>query len=419
MYKQKIKAILLYIILLSLVFPVQGQIFGFTEQEKASEFSYKITPYPLITRDSVRLEVRMKIPYASIQFIKNNDNHQAHFETSIYIFDSNDNQIASFIKDNKTLVKQFQKTTSSNIFENIVEDFVVAPGKYKVTMVLNDFETQNNIVEEKNVNVSDYYKSPITISSVNIIERSDDTLDNYNNMAISNTLLDTSNKFIIAFHILSDGGKGELQYEIRDNKNQLIKGKRFLDQFNNGITEVYIPVSKESLLYSRYKLIITVKLKGNSVKKETWFRLRWLGMSSYITDFNKAIEQLAYLATRREINRISKGDREERKSKFLKFWKTKDPTPGTEKNELMIEYYRRVFYANRNFSENMEGWRTDRGRIYIIYGPPDNVDRHPFEINTKPYIVWQYYNLNKTFYFVDETGFGDYRLINPHESYFY
>jgi len=124
------------------------------------------------------------------------------------------------------------------------------------------------------------------------------------------------------------------------------------------------------------------------------------------------------VASSREINKISRGDREERKQKFLNFWKSKDPTPGTDKNELMIEYYRRVYFANRNFSEGREGWKTDRGRIYIIYGPPDNVDRHPFELNTKPYVVWHYYTINKTFYFVDETGFGDYRLVNPYDSYY-
>ena len=50
--------------------------------------------------------------------------------------------------------------------------------------------------------------------------------------------------------------------------------------------------------------------------------------------------------------------------------------------------------------------------IYIVLGPPNNVERHPFEYDSKPYEIWYYYGINQQFYFVDDTGFGDYRLLN-------
>ncbi|HEX9615291.1 MAG TPA: GWxTD domain-containing protein, partial [Bacteroidota bacterium] len=79
----------------------------------------------------------------------------------------------------------------------------------------------------------------------------------------------------------------------------------------------------------------------------------------------------------------------------------------------MEEYYHRVEYANKNFGHYMDGWKTDRGMIYIRFGSPDNVERHPFDMNTKPYEIWYYYELERQFVFVDETGFGDYRLRYP------
>jgi hypothetical protein len=79
----------------------------------------------------------------------------------------------------------------------------------------------------------------------------------------------------------------------------------------------------------------------------------------------------------------------------------------------MEQYYARVEYANKHFSHFMEGWRTDMGMVYIMFGPPSNVERHPFDIDSKPYEVWAYYDLNYQFVFVDSTGFGDYRLITP------
>jgi hypothetical protein len=79
----------------------------------------------------------------------------------------------------------------------------------------------------------------------------------------------------------------------------------------------------------------------------------------------------------------------------------------------MEEYYIRVQFANKNFAHYIEGWRTDMGMVYIIFGSPNNVDRHPFDIDSKPYEIWSYYDLNHQFTFVDQTGFGDYRLTTP------
>lgn len=79
----------------------------------------------------------------------------------------------------------------------------------------------------------------------------------------------------------------------------------------------------------------------------------------------------------------------------------------------MLEYYRRIDHANRNFEAyRREGWQTDMGMVYVSLGPPDYIDRHPFAVDSKPYEVWDYYNLNRQFVFIDYTGFGDYRLVN-------
>jgi hypothetical protein len=76
----------------------------------------------------------------------------------------------------------------------------------------------------------------------------------------------------------------------------------------------------------------------------------------------------------------------------------------------MEEYYYRADYADKNFPPYSEGWRTDRGMVLMRFGLPQNVERHLFESNSKPYEIWYYYNQNREFIFIDDTGFGDYRL---------
>jgi len=91
-----------------------------------------------------------------------------------------------------------------------------------------------------------------------------------------------------------------------------------------------------------------------------------------------------------------------------------DPTPETEHNELMDEYYKRVSYANENFDGWKDGWETDRGMIYILFGPPDQVERtNPSMSNSTLYQIWTYNRINKQFIFKDQNGFGDFRLDSP------
>ena len=79
----------------------------------------------------------------------------------------------------------------------------------------------------------------------------------------------------------------------------------------------------------------------------------------------------------------------------------------------MEEYYARVAYANKHFSHLGDGWKTDMGMVFVLYGAPENIERHPFDANDKPYEIWYYYNLGRQFIFVDHSGFGDYRLTYP------
>lgn len=132
----------------------------------------------------------------------------------------------------------------------------------------------------------------------------------------------------------------------------------------------------------------------------------------YITDLDKAIDQMIYLASPEELSYIRDAEtRIEKSKRFVAFWKKQDPNPADEYNPVFNEYYSRVAYANQNFTTySLDGWKSDRGMVFIILGAPDNIDRHPFEYYAKPYEVWQYYNLNKQFIFMDYSGFGDYRL---------
>jgi len=150
---------------------------------------------------------------------------------------------------------------------------------------------------------------------------------------------------------------------------------------------------------------------------EKKFYSKIYGLPSTVVDLDKATAQLIYIASPEEKDFIEEAENyNEKLDRFLAFWNKKKPNPRIEENPILYEYYRRIDFATKNFKGMGEGWRTDMGMIYITFGPPSNVERHPFDSNSRPYEVWDYYELNRSFVFVDQTGFGDYRLYNPDYS---
>lgn len=128
--------------------------------------------------------------------------------------------------------------------------------------------------------------------------------------------------------------------------------------------------------------------------------------------YREKVEELLYVATPGEMAELKRKPRQEREQAWQDFWKKKDPTPTTDRNEQEEEYFRRIEYAKEHFGGADKGFRSDRGRIYVRYGPPDNIEAKHFEIDARASETWYYYTLGLEFTFVDRYGFGEYLLAN-------
>ena len=140
-------------------------------------------------------------------------------------------------------------------------------------------------------------------------------------------------------------------------------------------------------------------------------------------------EDVVWIITDQESAAFKQLSNDEERDNFHRaFWQRRDPTPDTEENEYKEEHYRRIAYANEHFAAGIPGWKTDRGRIYIMYGPADEVDSHPSggtyerpmeegggETSTFPFEDWRYRYLEGIgqeviIEFVDTCMCGDYHM---------
>jgi GWxTD domain-containing protein len=136
-------------------------------------------------------------------------------------------------------------------------------------------------------------------------------------------------------------------------------------------------------------------------------------------DLDDLFEKAIYTRTNDEIKTYEQLKTLEAKRKFtFEFWKKRDDIPGTPQNEFKTMSFKRMGEANKLYKESFkDGWKTDRGRIYIIYGAPTEVQRFPFENETKAYEIWIYDNLpgqgsTNTIFIEKETGTGIYTLAS-------
>jgi len=140
-------------------------------------------------------------------------------------------------------------------------------------------------------------------------------------------------------------------------------------------------------------------------------------------------EDVRWIITPEERKAFMQLSNDEERDQFIEaFWQRRDPTPDTPENEYKDDYYARIAYANEHFSAGVPGWRTDRGRIYIVYGKPDEVESHPTggsynrpmdegggETTTFPFEDWRYRYIdglgqNIIIEFVDTCMCNDYHM---------
>ncbi|MCS7177642.1 MAG: GWxTD domain-containing protein, partial [Candidatus Kapabacteria bacterium] len=179
-----------------------------------------------------------------------------------------------------------------------------------------------------------------------------------------------------------------------------------------GRTLLILPLTfPQELSAGAHLLRIRIEHAGSPLaQSERSVRFLWTIWGRTLSDLDQAVRQLRYVATQAQIDSIATAPTiAERRRRFELFWQTLDPTPATLRNEAFEEYYDRIAQANRLFRSYTEGWLTDRGMIYVIFGAP--LRREQFQSNGRQYERWAYND--REFLFVDYTGFEDYRLLTP------
>jgi len=203
---------------------------------------------------------------------------------------------------------------------------------------------------------------------------------------------------------LPNNSNQDIEYTIIYNESIIDSGEIEISYV--GIQNLYhLPIPFTQHKRGRYE----IELSFLEDKQITSFSYGYKTKNYWTDDVDEVVGVMQYILPYSEYKKLRGKEDSEKWNTINKYWKDKDPSPETPENELLIELNERVRFSNKNFSILMHGWRSDRGRIYIIYGEPHIVDESYQDSMGYHYQKWVYSN-GKEFIFIDRTMSGDYTL---------
>lgn len=418
-----IKMKLLWVLLIASLLTVQNysQVENATEDRSVLSlpiFYYDILNYASDDSGKTRVDVYIQVPYNQIQFVKSKDKFVSEYVITVSIYDEHKIRLLTEKSWTEKLeTSNFDLTISRNSSHLSLRSFNLEPSKYSVKVEVEDkdsrkFYTYNTLFVVDSISTNFGISSILLIAAQNISSTSNKIIPN-----ISGNVAQQKGMLAYYFEIYSAVDTSiVLNYSVINKQKETLYSNTIDYNLVSGRNQILYQIDELDVGLGEYQLNVFVKdQKFNLLAGKTkQFNSRNYGIPASIKDLDKAIEQMIYIANNTDIKFIQEtNDFDIKLDRFLAFWKQRDPNPVTLENEIFNEYYRRIEYANKTFSNYLEGWKSDMGMVYIILGAPNNVDRHPFDYDSKPYEIWEYYNINRQFVFVDRTGFGDYRLATP------
>ncbi len=364
--------------------------------------------------DRNRLKIFANVIYDELQFIKKDDTFNARYRFTFTILDINGEFLESKRVNGEIKVEDFFETNSRTKYQAVERDFDLPPGEYTVKLELLDYETRELKTNDRKVVIPGRVGSnlllagPILLDTIIIADDGSVKLT----PGVSGDIFDGKDNIWVYFEVFSQEFPLELSinYRLLDSKGKVRVNGDFNRSLQGNVLRDNFSLDIDRFPFDNYRLIFTVKSGPRSVNGAKNFRIRWPELPSTIRDLDTAIEQLRYVATDKDISRLKENYPGRKLELFLRFW-SKWGKNQSESSQLMEEYYRRIWESNHRFSDN--GWRSDRGHVYVVHGPPDEVDRRIDDLYSRTYEVWYYIEDNKRFVFVDDGGIGTYRLQSP------
>jgi GWxTD domain-containing protein len=395
----------LFLVLPTLLITISGMVALSREGDPEGDVYFRVgTSSSYEGKPRTRVEVFFDVPYEELNFLKSDDGYKAALDISVVFIDKAGEQAGGDVWRREIAANTFEETKmATKRFASYVE-FRIPPGKYGMRARIEDLSSGRVGVIERDVNVRAFGGADLELSDPLFLHFLSDTVRFPNPSREYVQGARGALTFSAYRAILKDSIT--LETSLEDSRGEVwTSGPVLLSPVSEQTKTIVFSV--DTFPADTFSFVLMLE---DSVLARWPFVVR---RPFFLDDdrYFDRVESMRYIASDAELKELKSAAPEERRETYNSFWKSRDPVPSTQRNEAEIDYFSRVDYSNRHFGGLLEGWKSDRGRIYIQYGKPDEVEKHPFEIDRYPYEIWYYYTSGYRFVFVDEHNLGRYELM--------
>ncbi len=396
--------------------------------ERATPFA-AVPPYILRTYQfadtsgMMRAEVLFGLVNDLLQFAQINPaRYRASYEANLAIFDGHDAGVAGRTLKRDLEVSHFTATNDRAHLNQEHVSLRLPPGNYQLRVEIVDGHTRRRLRRQYPLTLPDFYDGKLHLSSLSLRDEFADSIEAF-----------AKDSFNLPA-VLAPGKSGQsLYYEIYGApERETVKVDYALTNWkgdtlaawNNTFTAAGRMLKCIENLAGRiskrgsHHLHVRVTGAGQSATAKIAFKVQTPAVLEH-EDFANFVSAagcapLQYISPEKDFQTILAATGAAQDSLIAAFWQRRDPTPNTAANELREEFYRRAAQAEASFAlaDGKAGWQTDRGRIYLIYGPPREVQVRVSEPETLLYEIWLYPQNDRRFIFRERAGSGVFELIN-------
>lgn len=421
--------------------------YTFSQTQLNFDFDYAKFKYG----DKVYLEIYYSINQSSLTVTKNDSAQSVSALLSINMFNADSNKYSIRKKYQVNAEEKNGQGFSKNLLG--VLGFVIESGNYNLEIKVSDL-ADSNISKSYNekISVGKFSDTNVNLSDVEFSARIINESTNSKSIFYKNTMevyphpMNVFGKsfpilfyYLELYNLVNDSTKGNLfliAQVVNSQGKKVFEKSKPIGRKNNEVVEVgTINVSKYlSGAYTFYINLFNQSTNRGVVSSKKFFVYNPDIIDSSQTkkqDITSATSEYAvlseeecdemflsaqYIAAGNEIDKYKKLTSVEAKREFFfQFWKMRDSDLSTPENEFKNEFLERVKHVENKYkSFNKRGVKTDRGRVYVTYGEPDEIELHPNDYDKKPYEIWYYNSIEGgvIFIFGDVAGYGDYELLH-------
>jgi GWxTD domain-containing protein len=365
-----------------------------------------------------RVKATVSVPYPELNWQRNGDGYSAGVSYVVELVpDKGPHHLYGDAWEKRIMVSDYNATTSHR--NQLVEtrEFDVPPGKYNVRVSVRDIRALDESEVRDRLEVRDLSAVPVGFADLEM-----GVLDSTGAFVPFPTReFGFNSGAIVVRAVLVDRRSGSWPRQYRYHWRVLDETGTANAQGDTTISlarfaePVVLRPPHSDLFIGDYTFELEMREGKTAWRTSRTFSVEESGPPRG-KEFDQILEALSYIADASEVDAMRNKPPDQQAALWDAFWKRRDPTPDTPRNEFQIEFFRRVHYADQHFLGFGPGWRSDMGRTYIRYGPADQVEQRQATSGQPGLEIWYYNQPYRRLVFADREGFGRYTLLNPQQG---